>query len=347
MSGIADVARHAGVSKATASRALTGNGYVAPETRRRVEQAAAELGYIASSSAASLVTGRTRNVGVILPGLTRWFFSEVLEGVQSTLLSHGHDLTLYDATPGTEGRSAIFATFLGRKRFDGLIAVCIEPDHHEMERLLGLGKPMVSIGSYDMGAASVAVDDADAARRATEHLIDLGHRRIAFVGGPRTGMTHGDSLRLHAYLGAMSAAGLGDLSRHATSAVSMPGGYGAAVDLLGDSRDRPTAIVGVCDEVAIGAIIAARRLGLLVPSDLSVVGIDDHENAEMFALTTLQQRPREQGCLAARLLLRRLDDPDAEREHIREASRLVVRSSTAAADAAQSAITAGVGRRRD
>ncbi len=91
----------------------------------------------------------------------------------------------------------------------------------------------------------------------------------------------------------------------------MPGGYAAAVDALGDVRNRPTAIVATCDEVAIGAIIAARRLGVQVPSDLSVIGIDDHEFADMFSLTTLRQSPREQGRVAVELLLDHLDDPSA------------------------------------
>src|SRR5664279_3536445 len=93
----------------------------------------------------------------------------------------------------------------------------------------------------------------------------------------------------------MSDAGLATRARHIPSDVSMPGGYAAAVDLLGDARSRPTAVVASCDEVAIGTIIAARRLGIRVPTDLSVVGIDDHEYAEMFGLTTLEQVPREQG----------------------------------------------------
>ncbi|HWV48046.1 MAG TPA: substrate-binding domain-containing protein, partial [Microbacterium sp.] len=101
-------------------------------------------------------------------------------------------------------------------------------------------------------------------------------------------------------------------------------------DLLSDRRSRPTAVVGVCDEAAIGTIIAARRLGISVPSQLSVIGIDDHRDAEMFALTTIRQRPREQGRQAVRLLLARLEDPDAEIQHVAAASALVMRNSTAA-----------------
>ena len=142
MGGIAEVARVAGVSKSTASRALTGNGYVSPATRERVARVAEDLGYVASSSASSLATGRTRNIGVVMPYLNRWFFAEVLEGVQEVLLAEGFDLTLYDAKPGTEGRRRVFDDFLARKRFDGLIAVALEPDDHELERLVGIGRPV-------------------------------------------------------------------------------------------------------------------------------------------------------------------------------------------------------------
>lgn len=344
MSGIADVARLAGVSKATASRALTGRGYVADETRTRVEKAAAELGYVASSNAASLVTGRTQNIGLILPYVNRWFFAEVLEGVQDSLLQQGWDLTLYDARPGTPARTEIFEQFLGRKRFDGLIAVGIEPDDRELEQLVGLGKPVVSIGSYDIDTSAVSMDDADAARRATEHLIELGHRSIAFVGGDPDGRhtSFGDAQRIEGYLEAMRGAGLDAEARHVPSPVSMPGGYAASVDLLSDSRDRPTAVVGVCDEVAIGTIIAARRLGILVPADLSVVGIDDHEHADMFSLTTLQQKPREQARIAVGLLVAAIESDGELPQRVWEPARLIVRSSTAALDPEQSATAVGV-----
>lgn len=347
MTGIADVARRAGVSKATASRALTGRGYVAEGTRSRVEIAASDLGYTASTNAASLVTGRTQNVGLILPYVNRWFFAEVLEGVQQSLLTHGWDLTLYDAKPGTNARTQIFEHFLGRKRFDGLIAVGIEPDDRELERLVAMGKPVVSIGSYDIGTSAISIDDEDAARRATEHLIELGHRNIAFVGGATDGigMTVGDARRRDSYIEAMRRAGLDHFVRHVASPVSMPGGYAASVDMLSDSRDRPTGVVAVCDEVAIGTIIAARRLGILMPSDISVIGIDDHENADMFALTTLRQRPRAQAHDAVELLVQLIDGEATEPVRVWEPARLIVRSSTAALNPANSAATVGVGSR--
>ena len=339
MSGISDVARLAGVSKSTASRALSGTGYVSEETRVKVEAVATSLGYVPSMNAASLVTGRTRNVGVVIPYVNRWFFAEVLEGIQGALLERGLDLTLYDAKPGTEARSKIFEDFLARKRFDGLIAIGLEPDHHELERLLTIGKPVVSVVGSGDATTVIEVDDDYAARRATEHLVALGHRDVAFLGGgPGAHWAQVDRRRLDGYLTAMKDAGLADHIAHIRSDVTLPGGYAAAVDALGDARARPTAIVATCDEVAIGAIIAARRLGVQVPSDLSVIGIDDHEFAEMFSLTTLRQSPREQGRVAVELLLAHLDDPGRAPTTVRMQAQLVVRNSTSALDPRLSAV---------
>ncbi len=336
MPGLADVAHRAGVSKSTASRALSGGAEVSPATRERVRAAAAALGYVPSTSAVSLATGRTRAVGVVVPSITRWFFSEVLEGIQSVLIEAGLDLTLYDARPGTAERRRVFDDLMARQRFDGLIAVGLEPDDRELEQLVAMGRPVVTVVGGGRQTSSVAIDDLRTARRAAEHLLGLGHTDIAFLGGCAEGGPSVDATRLRGYREAMHEAGVPP--RHIVAPPSLTGGYAVAVDLLGDSRERPTAIVGVCDEVAIGAIIAARRLGIPVPGALSVVGIDDHEYAEMFSLTTLAQNPREQGAAAARLLCAQLADPDREPVSESPQARLVVRSSTAPVSGSESVI---------
>lgn len=330
MSTIADVAARAGVSKATASRALSGHGYVSDATRAKVQNAADELSYVAHSTATSLATGRTHTVGVIIPSVDRWFFAELLEGIQESLLAFDHDLTLYGVREGSAARTRLFDDTLPRRRFDATIAVGIPPDGAEMERLLRINRPLVTVSSYDERASAVSIDDPTATRIATEHLIDLGHEDIVFLGGAESvsEMSYSEAHRLSGYRAAMDAAGLTARHRHAAAISTMPGGYAAAADLLGDRRSRPTALVGVCDEVAIGAIIAARRLGIAVPTELSVIGIDDHAHAEMFGLTTIQQRPREQGREAVRLLRNRMERPDAPIEHIVAPSTLAVRSST-------------------
>lgn len=332
MNTIADVAARAGVSKATASRALSGNGYVSEETRTKVQRAAVELSYVAHSTATSLATGRTHNVGVIIPSVDRWFFAELLEGIQEALLAFDHDLTLYSVREDSAARARLFSETLPRRRFDGIIAIGLEPGGAEIQHLVRLSRPLVTVGSYDDHASAVSIDDPATARIATEHLIDLGHEDIVFIGGrdiaPK--LSYSEAHRLAGYRTAMDAAGLKPRHRHALTESTMPGGYAAAADLLGDRRHRPTAIVAVCDEVAIGAIIAARRLGIAVPTELSIVGIDDHANAEMFGLTTIRQRPREQGHESIRLLRERMEHPDAPIEHVVAASVLAVRSSTAA-----------------
>lgn len=332
MPTLADVAARASVSKSTASRALNDTGYVSPETRSRVTQAAKDLGFVAHPGAASLATGRTQTIAVILPRADRWYFAELLDGVQEALLADGLDLMLYNGTDGSESRVRMLDHAISRRRFDGIIAVGIEPEAHELERLLEAGRPIVTIGPHSEGASSITIDDRRTAHVATEHLIALGHTDIAFLGGPvdTAQAGFGDARRIRGYLDAMSEAGLADAARVVPAESSVPGGYAAAGDLLGDRRQRPTALLGVCDETAVGAMIAARRMAISIPSELSVVGIDDHQYAEMFSLTTMRQRPREQGRAAVGLLQERMRTPDAPLTRLVEASALVVRNSTAA-----------------
>jgi DNA-binding LacI/PurR family transcriptional regulator len=148
MAGIAEVAARAGVSKATASRALSGAGYVSERPGRACARRR-ELGYVPSAGAVGLATGRTQNIGVVMPYVNRWFFAEVLEGIQQALLERGLDLTLYDAKPGTEGRAGS-STTSSRASVRRLIAVGLEPVDHELERLTRIGRPIVSV----VGSAS-------------------------------------------------------------------------------------------------------------------------------------------------------------------------------------------------
>lgn len=331
MSTITDVAHLAGVSKSTASRALSGRGYVSNETRTRVEKAARALSFVAHSSASSLATGRTHTIGLIMPSVDRWYFSELLAGVQLALLTSGLDLALYSGVVGSSERTTTLDYALARRRFDGIIAVGLQPSAHEAERMLRTNRPLVTVGPHTEGSSSVTLDDRLAARVATEHLIELGHRDIAFLGGAADpdARGFGDALRIAGYLETMSEAGLADHVRLLASDPTIPDSYATAAHLLGNRRHRPTAIVGVCDESAIGAIVAARRLGIAVPTELSVIGIDDHQYADMYTLTTMRQRPREQGAEAVRLLRERIQSPDAPLERVVEPSTLIIRNSTA------------------
>lgn len=334
MSVIADVARLAGVSKSTASRALSGKGYVSEATRGRVVQAAADIGFVVSSNAASLVTGQTRNVGVVIPYVNRWFFGEVLDGIESTLINAGYDLTLYRLSSDTEQRRRVFDYFLVRKRVDAVIAVGIELTVREIAQLRSLGKPIVGLGGHIDGIPTLSIDDVETARLATNHLISLGHRRIMHLGGDQNVQMdfRVHSQRLEGFRLALKDADLEPSHDFRAAPFSIPGGHSVALQVLADPRLRPTAIVAGCDEVAIGVIIAARQLGIQVPAQLSVVGIDGHNLAEMFGLTTLEQFPSRQGARAVEVVLSRLgNEPgDSGGDRIVMPVSLAVRSSTTA-----------------
>jgi DNA-binding LacI/PurR family transcriptional regulator len=337
MAAIGDVARLAGVSKATASRALSGRGYVADDTRRRVEAAAERIGYIASPDAASLVTGRTKNIGVVIPFVNRWFFGEVLEGIERALLSAGYDLTLYNLAQVGPDRDRVFDFFLARKRVDAVVAVGVDLTDREVAIIARREKPIIALGGTAPGAPRLAIDDHAAAALATEHLLRLGHTRIAHLAGAGAGAAARSvqGMRRAGFLDTIAAAGLSPahgLDGVVEAEMSLPGGYRAALQLLGHPGDRPTALFAASDEIGFGAMRAAERLGIAMPSELSIIGIDGHEYAELFGLTTIEQYPGEQGRLAVEAVLHLLGE-GAEADPLPDsgaplATRLVVRSST-------------------
>ena len=332
MAGIQHVAELAGVSTATVSRALSGNGHVSPETRRRVEEAARQLGYVVSSSASGLASGRTKNIGMVVPFLDRWFYSAVIDGAEAELRAAGYDLILYNIGGGPEQRRRVFEHFLLRKRVDAVIAVSLELTEHEIGRLLELGKPVVGVGGPLADVPTLSIDDVAIARLATEHLLSLGHRRIAHIGGDKESEMdfHLPTHRRTGFEEALRAAGLdAEAAPFRPADFTMRGAFQAAKQLLGVPHERPTAVFAASDEMAIGAILAARELGLSVPGDVSIVGIDDHELSDFFGLTTVSQFPRRQGQEAVRLLLDEIATGRASvARDVALDYELIVRSST-------------------
>lgn len=315
MVSIDEVARAAGVSTATVSRALSGRGNVSDPTRARVEAAAKDLGYVVSASASSLASGRTRNIGVLVPFLDRWFFSTVLSGIATALQRRGYDITLYTLTADRSQRREIFDTFLRRQRIDGVIAISIELGEEETDLLLELGLPTIAIGGPNAKLTTLTVDDATVARLATEHLIALGHRAIAHIGAsPEFDLDfHIPTQRRQGFEQALADAGLPARPKlYEPADFTIEGGFRAAKQILGRPGAHPTAIFAASDEMAIGALLAARELGYRVPEDLSVIGIDGHELGEFFRLTTVDQFPLGQGERAADAILSELETPRGE-----------------------------------
>ncbi|GAA1280198.1 LacI family DNA-binding transcriptional regulator [Arthrobacter pascens] len=333
MAGIKEVAERAGLSIATVSRALSGKGNVSAKSRARAQAAAADLGFVPSYQASSLASGRNYNIGIVVPSVHRWYFSSVVEGVSRALLDAGYDLTLYNVTEVSGRRQSVLRDFLLRKRVDAVIAVALALTESEIRQMLAVHRPIVGIGGPLLGASTIRIDDYGLSAAATNHLIQLGHTKIAHLTGdsvyeqdfkiPRT--------RLTGFKGAMAAAGLEVRPEWVVTAdFTIQGGYATARQLLGSASERPTAVFAASDEMAIGAILAARDFGLRIPEDLSVIGIDGHDLGELFGLTTIDQDPRGQGALAVRLLLEGLDG-GAERAAVDTTypTKFVIRSSTA------------------
>ncbi len=331
MTSIDEVAKLAGVSTATVSRALSGRGHVSAASRERVLAAASQLGYVVSSRASSLASGRTRNIGVVVPFLDRWFFSTVLSGVSSALMRAGYDITLYNITSDRDVRREVFDTALRRQRVDAIIAVSIELDETETGQLLALGLPVIAIDGPNPRLDTLTVDDVAVAKLATEHLLSLGHTDIAHIGAnPEFDLDfHIPTQRRQGFEKALADAGIPPHPSFLEPAdFTVEGGYRAAKQLLGRPGPRPSAVFAASDEMAIGAILAARDLGFRVPEDLSIVGIDGHELGEFFRLTTVDQFPIGQGERAAAAVLAKLDNA-APAAHGELPYELIVRGTTA------------------
>jgi len=183
MAGIFDVAKLAGVSTATVSRALAGKAHVSAKAQAKVEAAAAELGYVASVNAQTMATGRARNIGVVLPHIDKWFFSACLVGAENVFVEHGYDVTFYNLGSKPEIRDRIFSEFLLRKRVDAVLTVAVRLSQDELRNLNLMSKPFLGIGGPIQGARSLTMDDFAAGKLATEHLIALGHSKIGNIGG--------------------------------------------------------------------------------------------------------------------------------------------------------------------
>ncbi len=331
MSTITDVARAAGVSVATVSRALRGLDRVSPATRERVLRVAQEMDYVASPTATSLASGRTRVVGVVAPFLTRWFFATLVSAIEKSLRPHGHHVLLFDLEDETYDRRLPLTQNMLWKRVDGVITLNVPMTPEEVALVDRLSLPLVAVGSPVPGRPCVRIDDAEVMRTATEHLVGLGHERIAYVGAVPTNVAHVETpkTRLASFRSAMAVHGLEVRSDWVLPSDWTARAAARDAGLLLDRPDRPTAVVAASDEIAIGIMTAARRFGLRVPEDLSVTGVDDYLLSAVLGLTTVRQDVTAQGRRAAEVLLGALleDEPMDDRTLFLP-TELVVREST-------------------
>ena len=326
---ISEVAAAAGVSAPTVSRVLTGSANVTQPTRDRVLAAIDELGYRPNGIARALSTGRLATIGAVVPFFTHPSAVQLIRGLIDGLRPTGMALTLYDIEDPHDRQQHIEAVTSSHPP-TGTIVVALTPTPAELDAFRSVGTPTVFIDAEVPGFPCVTVDHYAGGYMATSHLIELGHRRIAFVGDDENnpfGFT-GSAQHRKGYRAALVAAGL-----RTDPSLETMGAHGRATatrlteDLLA-RNDPPTGIVAASDSQALGALDAARILGLRVPDDLSVVGFDDIEMSAHAALTTVRLPLEATGRMAGEILIAALDDPGGDPIHEQLPLELVVRDST-------------------
>lgn len=344
---VKDVAKRAGVSPSTVSRVIADHPRISKATKQKVRAAMKELNYHPNAVARSLVRRRTHTIGVALSrsaeaALANPFFPEVLRGIGAVARKAGYSITLTTALSDDEEREQCIE-LLTQRRVDGLIVLASRTDDALVDWLIEQTYPFVVLGRVPgRDVPYVNNDNILAAREATEHLLQLGHRHIAFLGGPPNFVVSID--RLEGYKQALHAAGLSfrpdlvaatDFSYEqsydaARRLLSLSQASGEPLDADTNSAPRPTALLAIDDSAALGALAAARDLGLRVPVDVSVVGFNDSPVCPHVAppLTSVSIPIFDMGAAAARMLCDALDGKRGETSVLLP-TEVVVRESTA------------------
>ncbi len=323
---IRDVARLARVSHQTVSRVINHSEDVTPETRERVEAAIMELNYRPNAIARSMARGETRTLACISPNLTDYTFASIIEGAELEARNQGYFLLSASASV-PESFKELIEELVGHRRVDGL--VIINPYADNRHKYIPDNFPLVFVGAHsrDGSACSVSLDDIKVAFDATQHLLSLGHQKIAMITGPMEEDCSCD--RAEGYRKAMQEAGLAiDESMIIEGDWAATSGQVAMYTLAEQGR-MPTAVFAQNDRMALGVLRAAREMSLNVPNDLAVIGVDDMPLSSYFdpPLTTMRQDMVQIGRDAARLLIQAIKEPQPPKQ-ILLSGKLIVRSST-------------------
>jgi LacI family transcriptional regulator len=328
---IRDIARQAGVSVATVSRVVNGRPDVSTETREAVLRVVREQGFSTNRSARALSAGRTGLVGMMLPFLHLEYFGRFLSGASEALYEQDMRIVVCP-TLHEHQREATLLERLMQGTTDGALLLLTTESNDELKALRRQSYPFVVLDPrkpLDDGIPAVSAAHWAGAKAATDHLLALGHRRIAAITGPHGWVATVD--RLDGYQTALAGAGVLPAPEYvARGNFTTESGHAATSALL-DLEEPPTAIFAFNDEMAIGALHAAHERGLQLPEELSVVGFDDLGGAAIVApaLTTVRQPLAEMGRMAVSLLIRLLDNQRLEALNVELATKLIVRRSTA------------------
>ncbi|WP_229074391.1 LacI family DNA-binding transcriptional regulator [Actinoplanes sp. DH11] len=310
MARIEDVAVRAGVSVGTVSNVLNRPQAVSPATRAKVQAAIAELGYVPHAAARALVAGRTSTIGLVVPEVTNPFFADLARGAEDVADEHDVTVMLYNSDKSAD-RELRYLGQLETQRVQGILVTPVRQVTGGMDALVARGTPVVLLDhpAGRRNICSVTVDDHTGGALAATHLIERGHRHIAFVGGPLTVVQVG--ARLAGAREVVEAAG-GTLEVIETRGLGVAAARTAATDFARrPAATRPTAMFCANDILALGALQTATREGLRVPDDLAIVGYDDIDFAAAAAvpLTSVRQPRHQLGRVAAQLLFEEIHEP--------------------------------------
>ena len=327
---IRDVAKKAGVGVGTVSRVLNRNPAVREATRLKVLAAIEELEFTPSPIARRLSLGKTMTVAVIAPFFVRPSYVERFRGLDKVLSESEYDFVLYNVET-TSRRDHYFRELARSDKVDGLIIMSLTPTDNTVESFLNAGIPTVLVDAAHPRLSHIIIDDCEGGYNATKHLIDLGHRKIAYISD----LMHENPFnfqpvldRYRGYRKALEEANIpfrpdyhrqGELSRRVAKKL--------AQELL-TLPDPPTAVFAYSDTQAFGVLRAAEELGISVPDELSVIGYDDIEIAEYLHLTTIRQKLFQSGLSGAQVLLREINNPEAPLQEIVLPTELVQRKTT-------------------
>ena len=329
---IRDVARAAGVSTATAARALGGYGHASPAARRKVSESARQLGYRPNVVARALVSRATTTVGLVVGDIENPFFAAAARGLADVMDARGYTVLLANADEDA-GRERRAVDALRARQVDGMVVVPApgaSPEH--LAELVTAGVPLVLLDRAVVGVAadSVLVRNVAGARAAVAHLAGLGHRRIGVVSDSPEITSSAE--RIQGYRQALRAAGIApEPGLISIGGPTRDDGEAAALRLL-DRADRPTAVFTANNFMTVGALRAARSLGLRIPDDVALVGFDDLDWTTLVQppVTIVRQPVADLGRVAGERLLRRLEGDAGPPKRIRLDANLIVRGSCGA-----------------
>lgn len=326
---IEDVAKHSGVSTATVSRALRGLPNVSPATRAIVIKTAETLNYAISPQVSRMASGR-KVIGLVRPLADQWFYAKAAFTAEIVLTTAGYDVVRY-SVDNTQVQSQLVSQLISRNLVDGFIFSTLALTEGNILALQQSNLPVVTIETSTKEFSSISIDNVEAGKLATRHLINLGHRRIGIITGLNDDPLHfsAPQARTAGYWEALKEGGIEPRSEYEVQGNYSYEGGAEAMKHLFSLHNPPTAIFALSDEMAIGALKIVRDMNLRVPQNISIIGFDDNEVSEYIGLTTIRQPVADYGEIAAKLIIEQIEaNSDVKPHHVECPTELVLRSTT-------------------